>query len=50
MTTRRLNQLVKSGDVKKFRRARATRNGRKPFRTFRLKAGVKIEKAVKSVR
>jgi hypothetical protein len=49
----RLQELVRTGAVRKHPRtamdSRRAAKG-KPFRTFRLRGGVKIEKAVKSVR
>ncbi len=46
-----LNKLVKKGEVARHRRAEAKTAGKRiPFRTFRLKKGIRIEKASKSAR
>lgn len=42
----RLNELAKKGEIKRHRKT-APKAATKPFRTFRLKEGVRIEKAVK---
>ena len=42
----RLNELAKKGEIKRHRKT-APKVATKPFRTFRLKEGIRIEKAVK---
>lgn len=45
----RLRELVKSGEVRQQPKTSLRRGRKKPFKTFRLKRGVRIEKDVKSV-